>query len=175
MRREEEESASLLPDLWFTVQRVGKNHSLSTNAVLCRTKKPNGAPNNSGCNLGSDCRPVCDANNPCSGGQRCCSGCRVSAQCCGAGDCCGNNCCTGSQRCRERNGTRDSCCQPGNRCTSSFQCQEVLDEFACGGNATCQNGTCCLSNGAECLEGHDNQCCSNSCTAPIFAGDCTRD
>lgn len=39
----------------FGAKLLGVN---AANAVMCRTKMPNGAPNNSGCSLGSECCPA---------------------------------------------------------------------------------------------------------------------
>ena len=134
-------------------------------AVMCRTKMPNGAPNNSGCGLGSECCPVCDEAHACANGQRCCAGRCVSAQCCGAGDCpddqtCKTRDCIGGQ-CVYANQTPD-----GNAGTGCANPQQCCNGVCCPSGQTCCNGTCCASGkccGNTCCAG---DCCGNSCCAP---------
>ena len=48
---------------------LGDSSTNYVNAVLCRTRMPNGSINNSGCGKASACCPVCDREHPCAAGQ----------------------------------------------------------------------------------------------------------
>ena len=141
-----------------------------TNAILCRTKMPDGSISNRDCNRGTSCCPSCTANAQCGSGKICCNGKCVSGVCCAASDCatetCQSKACTGNQ-CRYTpiSGTT------GPNCTT-ICCNGVCCANGQVCNARLNPSTCCTPESKE--QTCQGKCGKviNNCGQEVNCGDC---
>ena len=140
------------------------------NAVICRTRMPDGSLSDAGCGLGTECCAVCDAANPCPAGQRCCSGRCVTGQCCVASDCvdqtckskeCTNNTCVYTN---QGSGTGGSGCADPLQCCNGTCCPAGQK---CCGNTCIDVNRCCVSGVPDNCPADSSRCCGGECILPM--------